>query len=224
MTLASILSILLINLAGMITPGPDVLLVMRTAVRSRRHGVATAVGIAVGNLIWVSITVIGVAALFSTHPAVILVIKLVGGGWLAWLGYQMLSTGLRSTGQRTPAGVPPGGELLGSPLQAWRAGLLTNLSNPKYVLFLMALFAPFLPPDISPWAAVALIVSMPASALVFFSALALIVSTPAIQRRLLSWGALIDIVSGLIFAGVGIVFIVTSLSAVVATPSVLSTP
>ena len=216
--LTGLLTILALNFAGMLTPGPDVLLVMRTAVRSRRHAIATAAGIATGNLIWVSFTIIGVAALFATHPAVITAVRLIGGIWLIWLGYRLITSalkGLRRT-SHTPRTEPadpitePTTET-GGIGRAFTAGLGTNLSNPKYVLYLMSLFAPFVPPDMSLGNAMILIVTLSVEALTFFCVLGLVVSTPLIQTKLLRWADAIDFGAGIIFISVGTGFFLSAI-------------
>ena len=52
MTWTSFFTLLLMNLVGVASPGPDIILVTRYATRSRRHAIAAAAGIQIGVLFW----------------------------------------------------------------------------------------------------------------------------------------------------------------------------
>ena len=58
------------NLVGVASPGPDIILVTRYATRSRRHAIAAAAGIQIGVLFWCAATVFGAAALLTDFRAV----------------------------------------------------------------------------------------------------------------------------------------------------------
>ena len=90
MPLAQLGTLVLLNVAGMATPGPDLLLLTRMATRSRRHALASVSGISTGLVLWVSLTVFGAAALLISYPVLESVIKLVGGVWLVWMGRGMI--------------------------------------------------------------------------------------------------------------------------------------
>lgn len=60
---ADLATIVGLNLIGAAAPGPDIVLITRTATKSRRHGWATAAGIQTGVLLWCTLTVFGFAAL-----------------------------------------------------------------------------------------------------------------------------------------------------------------
>ena len=80
----------MLNAIGMLTPGPDIFLIMRIATRSRKHAFATLLGIVTGLTVWVSLTVFGAAALLYAAPALLGVIQLIGGLWLIRMGVGML--------------------------------------------------------------------------------------------------------------------------------------
>ena len=71
MSLSAYLTVIVANLLGALSPGPDIILILRTATRSRRHAVAAAFGIQVGVLMWVSLTVLGAAALLTAFPEIL---------------------------------------------------------------------------------------------------------------------------------------------------------
>ena len=199
-------TLLILNLAGAASPGPDILLITRTAIRSRRHAVATVLGIQVGVLFWCTLTVLGFAALLTAFPAILGFLQLVGGAWLVWMGYGMLSGGL-SERTNPPADLQEAQARLGRLRHAFLHGLTTNLSNPKIVLFLSALIAPLLPPSPSLWLAAAVVAMLSVSSVILQLGMALLVSTPAMRQKLLRAGPWIDIVSGIFFMVAGLVLV-----------------
>ena len=213
-----LLTMVLLNVVGMVAPGPDIFLVLRLAVRSRVRALFAAIGITLGNFTWVTITVIGIAAILVTHPSIMVFIQLFGGIWLLYLGIKSARSGLREWKNRNNDLHLPGEsgtQENQSPFQALRLGLFTNLSNPKFLLILLSVFAPLVPPEPSFFVSGSIVAEMALSSLAFFSFLAIVVSTPAIQQRLLKAGAFIDIGSGIIFAGVGVTFLFEAATRVV---------
>ena|SRR5215216_4152615 len=72
-------------------PGPDMLVVLRTALTGgTRAGVWAAAGSAVGNTVWGAATVLGATALLAASPGVFTAVKLAGAAYLGWLGAQAL--------------------------------------------------------------------------------------------------------------------------------------
>ena len=89
---------------------------------------------------------------------------------------------------------------------AYKLGVVTNLSNPKALVFFGAVFAQFIRPDMSPTWTVAVAVILVTMSVTCFSTFALIVR--AASRWIAHHSAAIDIVSGLIFAVLGLVMAV----------------
>lgn len=206
MTPAALGALVLLNLVGAASPGPDVILITRQATRSRSHALATVLGIHVGVLMWVSITVLGATALLTAFPQLVDVVQVVGGIWLVWMGQAMVRGGLRDR-SNPPVDMADSVARLGTLGQSFRKGLATNLANPKIVLFLAALIAPALPADPSPLTAVTVILTLSASSLVLFSVMATLVSTNAVRTRLLRAGWLIDVLAGAFFILAGCVLV-----------------
>ena len=133
----------LVALLLTITPGLDTALVLRAAItRGRRDAVATALGVVAGVLAWGAAAAVGVSALLTASTVAYDVLRLVGAGYLVWLGGRILWRLVRH-----PAEAAAGSSL--SPGGAWRSartGLLTNLLNPKVGAFYLSVLPQFLPP------------------------------------------------------------------------------
>lgn len=210
MTPSQLGTLVVLNLVGAASPGPDILLITRLATRSRRHALAATLGIQFGVLFWCTLTVLGAAALLNAFPAVLGLVQLIGGSWLIWMGRGNIVGGLRER-HHPPVDLDDAAARLGRLRSAFWLGLTTNLSNPKIVLFLSALIAPLLPP--SPTAATSIIVVLVLwlSSLALQIAISLLVSTVGMRRRLLRAGPWIDIVAGAFFIVAGLVLAVTGL-------------
>lgn len=127
-----------------LVPGPDLILLLQTgAARGPAHAVATAVGLAVARATHVALAALGLAALLRTAPAVFDAVRLAGAAYLIWLGFGIL---------RAPSLLPDGSANLGEhQLQRYLSsagrGLLTNLLNPKALLFCSVLLPQFIRPE-----------------------------------------------------------------------------
>jgi threonine/homoserine/homoserine lactone efflux protein len=119
------------------TPGPDTAVTIRgTLVGGRRSGVWTATGVATGQACWTVAAAAGITALLVASEPAFLAVRIVGGGYLIWLGVQALHAALRGR-SKAPATTPVSGS---SP---YRQGLLSDLSNPKMAAFFSSLLPQF---------------------------------------------------------------------------------
>ena len=127
-------SFLIASIAVVLAPGPGSLFVARTAVVSgTRAGYGAMLGIMVGDTCLITLSVLGVSALFRTYPSVFHLFRLAGAAYLLFLGVKLLV--------KKPRNEPI--NLSGYDRSFVQAISLTLL-NPKAVLFFMAFFPLFL--------------------------------------------------------------------------------
>lgn len=208
MNWAALTAMLGLHVAGMTSPGPDIFLILRMATRSRKHALAAVAGIVTGATMWMTLTVVGVAAVLASQPALMGGIQLVGGAYLAYMGVRMLVGGVRGIREVQAGGVAAVGVApLGSLGGAYRQGLLTNLSNPKIVLFFAAVLSQFMPVGAPWWVQVVYIAALVITSVLWFGLIAVTVSTEPVVRRMVSAGPWIDLVAGVVFAVMGVSFI-----------------
>ena len=134
-------------LAALMTmsPGADTLLVVRNVLRGgRRDGVATAIGICSGLYVHAMLSAFGLSVILMHSAAAFTALKIAGAGYLVWLGLQSLRSAARgrTVTQETGTGV---GRVPAS--RSWREGFLTNLLNPKVIVFYLALLPQFIGAD-----------------------------------------------------------------------------
>jgi threonine/homoserine/homoserine lactone efflux protein len=134
---------------GAISPGPSFVLVARTAVAgSRANGLALALGMGAGGVLFAVAALLGLHVMLNSFPWMNLGLKLLGGAYLIFLG------GLIWRGARRPLRLPETEAQTGPPafFHSFGLGFLTQASNPKAVVIYASIFASLLPPEV-PWSA-----------------------------------------------------------------------
>ncbi len=143
-TLAGIaLALLLVAMS----PGPAFIVVSQQALaHSRRAGVATALGVSVGSMIWVVLVMFGIAVLMTKAAWVYGLMRLIGGAYLIYLGIQLWR------GARKPLAEAPRHDAGASTLWRtfWRA-ILVQMLNPKAAVFFGSVFLTMLAPGAPAW-------------------------------------------------------------------------
>jgi threonine/homoserine/homoserine lactone efflux protein len=131
-----------ISLLLAVTPGPDMAVVTKNALAHGRRGVfLTTTGIALALAIWITGTAVGLSAIVRASSELLLVLKLIGAAYLAYLGIRTLIESRRRPDDLL-AGTPPA-----APAHViFRQGFLSALSNPKLGVF----FVTFLPQFVMP--------------------------------------------------------------------------
>lgn len=123
------------------TPGQDTALTVRNTLSGgRASGMATAAGVALGQVVWTVAASVGIAALLAASEPAFLALRLAGAAYLVFLGAQTLLAALR---RREPRDVTGGRPLPAR--AALRQGLLSNLGNPKMAAFFTSLLPQFAP-------------------------------------------------------------------------------
>jgi threonine/homoserine/homoserine lactone efflux protein len=128
-----------------VTPGPDTALTIRnTLVGGRSSGIATAVGVAIGQASWSLATSVGVAALLVAAEPAFAALKLAGAAYLIYLGAQALWSAFRGRPTHPSMDHPVARVPAKTSL---RQGILSNLTNPKMAVFFPSLLPQFVAPD-----------------------------------------------------------------------------
>ncbi|MEU8822370.1 LysE family translocator [Streptomyces sp. NPDC048636] len=126
-----------------ITPGLDTLLVLRTSVsQGRSAGLVSALGILTGCVVWGIATAVGLTALLTASRVAYDALRIAGAAYLVWLGASAL---WRSRRGGWDEGAPEVEVETRGRWAAFRAGLGTNLLNPKAGVFYMSLIPQFTP-------------------------------------------------------------------------------
>jgi threonine efflux protein len=200
--LASLVAIALLHWAVLLVPGFNVVLIGQLAAGGTRAAALLAVlGMTTATLVWSSLAVLGVGAVFSAHPQLRFAAQIAGGAYLLYLAVKLWRSGAATT--------EPGTTTLGKSA-AFRIGLLTSLLNPKIALFYGSVFATALPPSPSLLHIVSAIAVVYANSVIWHTSLAFLFSQPKVQQIYLRNFARLTKASGAMVGAFGLRLLVAT--------------
>ncbi len=138
------------------TPGPDTAFIVGQSVaRGRRAGLMAVLGISLGCVVHTLALVFGLSALIAASASAFTLIKIVGAAYLVYLGVRMIVATMRtrvSPGEATIAKASSPAPSRGtvahpSARRTFAQGFITNVLNPKVVLFFLSFFPQFVAYD-----------------------------------------------------------------------------
>lgn len=202
-----LLTVALIWTVAAITPGPNFLAMTRYSLAgSRRTAFAAGAGTVIGTFGWGISGWLGVSTLFTAAPAAYVLLKLIGGAYILWLGLRVLRGLLRQpTGPADPAPALPR-----TPAEAFRVCLATNLANPKTAVFVASVFATALPADPSWSQGLFSALLMTAISGCWYTLLALTLTSRSVAQGYLAARRWVDAATGTIFVGFGTALLLSS--------------
>jgi len=163
---------------SLITPGPDMLLVLKNSLGGRSRGLSTVAGITVGLAVQTTALSIGFTLLTAHTSAISEGLRWGGAGVLIWFGVRALVTRARSPRMNAA------GSVAAMARDAFFEGLLCNLTNPKAFLFFTGLFSQLIRPDSPPWIPFALPALLTVHGAVCWTVIALLLQTGGVAARL----------------------------------------
>jgi RhtB (resistance to homoserine/threonine) family protein len=172
-TLWTLLTVASVHWLGMASPGPNVLLVAQTAMaRSRGRALAAALGVATGALVLSSLAALGLAVAIRGSDTLLHALQTAGGAYLVYLGSRVWREARESL-QQAPVGAGHG--------RYFARGLLTNLSNPKAIVFYASVLTAVLADTDSEWVRVAAVGVIVVDAVVWHCFLAVTFTRPGVR-------------------------------------------
>jgi RhtB (resistance to homoserine/threonine) family protein len=135
---------LLLAFAGVVVlicvvPGPDMAFIVANGMRhGQRGGVAAAFGMAGGMVVHTTAAALGLSALIRSSAAAFEVVRLVGALYLLWMGIEALRARPTNAPAATAAAAAAG--------RVFRRAVLTNVLNPKVIVFYLAFLPQFVDP------------------------------------------------------------------------------
>lgn len=199
--LTTFATIWVLHVAALLTPGANVLLVSYLAATGNRSSAAyAALGVTIGAFIWSSAAVLGINALFAAFPAARMLLQVTGALYLLFVASRLWRASAPTAQKPEPL----------SAARALRAGLLTNLSNPKSALFFGSVFSAALPANPSAAVLVAAVALVVVNALSWHLLLALVFSHKAMQAGYAAQRGAFARLAGAVVGGLGLSLLVAS--------------
>jgi threonine/homoserine/homoserine lactone efflux protein len=144
-TCSSYGSFLVFAVVLVLVPGPDFAVVTRNTLASGRwRGAWSAGGVATSNTVQGAAAAAGLGALIVRAQPVLEAVRWAGVAYLVCLGVQAIRSAIR--GRYAPLDAGTGGQAVGAAVGGWRQGFLSNITNPKVLVFYLAVLPQFLTP------------------------------------------------------------------------------
>ena len=195
-----ILLISSIHILAAASPGPDFVLVsQQTLTNGRKAGFLCSLGIALGLSVHILYSSFGLAAIIANSSTALWVIKLLGGGYLIYLGIKGLQARPSSNTEQL---VEKSGK--NSAAKTIGVGFLCNALNPKAPIYFVSLFTVVLSPNMPLYQIVIYGGWMMLIQLGWFSTVVILLSNPSVNRRFNSIGHWIDRVLGGAMIAIGL--------------------
>ncbi|MDD5357030.1 MAG: LysE family transporter [Candidatus Pacebacteria bacterium] len=201
MYLAQFFTVVIVHLLAVMSPGPDFVVVTRNSIiYSRKVGVYTSIGLAIGIAMHVTYCLFGIGLLISQSILLFSIIKYLGAGYLIYIGYKSLRA--KPQAEKVEEILKVEKEM--SPLSAIRIGFLTNVLNPKVTLFMLALFTQVINPGTPRFIESLYGIEMVAMTFMWFSLVSVFFSNPLIKARISKVQHHIERVTGAVLIILGI--------------------
>ena len=200
--------ILTIGLFGLtfLSPGPNLLVVVQSSLSvGRTGGIAAGLGVASGDAIYAALGLLGMTAVISHSGDLFAGIKIVGGLYLLWLAWKMLSGRASPEVAAAPASVQASSNL-------FVRGLITDLANPQTVLFFASIFAVTLTAATPAWAKLLSWLGIVATSAAWRSALSFAFSRERVRSVYSRWQRTFERIAGVALAGFGAKLIVEGMA------------
>jgi RhtB (resistance to homoserine/threonine) family protein len=192
--LQGLLLISSIHLLAAASPGPDFILVsQQTLSHGKKAGLMCSIGIALGLSIHIIYSALGLAAIIANSSTTLWIIKVLGGSYLLYLGYQGIRAKASADATQQMDHKTP---IKRSAFKNIGVGFLCNALNPKAPIYFVALFTVVLSPDLPLLHLIIYGLWMMAIQLAWFSSVVLLLSRPKINDKFQCLGHWIDRILG----------------------------
>lgn len=194
-----------VQIAATISPGPAFVMCVRNSLTYNRPvGIATAIGLGLGVAAHVTAVLLGLSALMAESVVLYNIIKYAGAAYLIYIGVKGILAKKQNiaTQPLSDAGLEPLRAMsLGKAVQT---GFLTNLLNPKAVVFFTAIFTQFLHAETPGFMLVSYGMTSILVEMGWFSMVAVILTNPLIKQRFMGVSHWIERVCGGLMIALGV--------------------
>ena len=194
MTIEHLIAFNVALLAAIASPGPALLVAIRTTLGSgRMAGAAVGCGLGLMAAIWTLMALLGLEGIFRLFPWAYATAKVAGALYLIYVAWRTWR------GARTPVGAE-----VRPARHAFRDGFLINLLNPKSVLFAAAVLVVVFPAGMTAAETGIVVLNHLAVELAFYGTLACLLGTEAVSRRYLRAKLYLDRLAAVILGALGL--------------------
>ena len=195
------MTVALVHLLAVASPGPDFAVVVRESVtQGRRVGSWTALGVGCGIFVHVAYSLLGIGLIVSQSIVLFNLFKWLAAGYLLYLGWRALRA--RPMSLDTADEVDTTSDR--SPWQAFVVGFVTNGLNPKATLFFLSLFTVVISADTPLWVQAGYSVYLAGATALWFLLVAWLFSRGRVRAGFARMGHWFDRLTGAVLIGLGV--------------------
>jgi threonine/homoserine/homoserine lactone efflux protein len=208
---AIITTVVVAHFLALVSPGPDFLLIVKSAVRNTKgQALGVAVGIALANGIYITLCIVGVGSLLATSLVVMTVLKILGGLFLLYVAYHALRSKKADYAFVSAETTDPtvGQKSFG---REFATGFLSGISNPKNIIFYLSLFSVVLTNDVGLGFKVGLGVWMTTVVFLWDGFIIFVLSQKRVKRVFGRVAFYVDKVAGTILGLIGLKLVETAI-------------
>tara|TARA_B100001540_G_scaffold28972_1_gene24778 strand:- start:1261 stop:1887 length:627 start_codon:yes stop_codon:yes gene_type:complete len=194
------LTIAILHLFAVMSPGPDFALIVRQSLcYDRKISIITSLGIGFGILFHIFLSITGVGIIISNSIILFDIIKISGGLYLMFLGYNSIASNVKIVLK-----VNQKSKNIKNNINAFLNGLITNILNPKATLFFLSLYTfiinnqPIVQIQIFYGIWMAIITTL------WFCLLSIILTHPIIIKKIQKFLNIIQNITGIMLIAIGI--------------------
>ena len=199
--LATVFSIFI---PAMMLPGPDFIAVVRSSmIRGTRAGLLTTLGVSLGLGFYATLSLVGLAAILVEYQWLTWVVRILGGGYLVYLGVRLLLS------RRQPVEIAASeiaAEAVGDATKTPHPvvfGFLVTMTNPKAIVLFASVFATSVTASTPAWLMALMVVLVIASAALWYALVSVFMSSSAVVGRFRGAQHWIERVAGVCFVAIG---------------------
>ncbi|WP_295145916.1 LysE family transporter [uncultured Campylobacter sp.] len=197
MNLLLIATIMVTHFIALIVPGPDIFLILRTSLaHGFKQSVFACLGVGAGILVWIILTAFGLKTLFTLFPPLRLILMAFSVAYLLYLSIILLNSSRKGSSINLGAKH----ELNASSLRFFTLGFLTNLSNPKAVLYFASIFSNFISDTSEASSVILLMTVIGVESMITFTLLGKIFSAKKAREIFLKNQRMLDGICSAVFA------------------------
>lgn len=195
--LRTLLPVFGIFIPALILPGPDFIGVVRSSMtRGAAGGLRTTIGVSIGLGFYATLSLLGLSAVLVEYQWLTWVVRVLGSAYLIYLGIGLLRARKLAVSDGTPQPLVRG--------NAFVFGFLVTLTNPKAIVLFASVFATSVTSSTPSWLMALMIGLVVLSALVWYSIVALFMSSAPVMRRFQHARHRIERVAGACFVAIGV--------------------
>jgi threonine/homoserine/homoserine lactone efflux protein len=197
--LANTLILLTVCTLGLLSPGPDMMLILKNSLtRHRSAALATVWGISAAIVIHMTYCVLGLGFLLMRHPQIFKMVQYAGAAYLIYIGVRALTAIVPTSGQLDKTASRSGRRL------GFAQGFWCNLLNPKAAFFFMALFTQMLSPQLGLQERVFYAMVVILHSFIMWTLLVLLLQARAVQQAVMRSRVVVERIFGGLLVALGI--------------------